>query len=107
MAKETVVYSETLRDLAQKGDIFYLDTTTLRFTLDMIGRTISCVRLCATLLRDWLTLWLKMPPWELRRDYNVLADCMLSQIRWHQPNAESNPLGYFNVARWCMQWWNT
>ena len=40
MAKETVVYSETLRDLAQKGDMFYLDTTTLRYTMDMIGRTI-------------------------------------------------------------------
>ena len=31
---------------------------------------------------------------------------MLSQIRWHQPNAEANPLGYLNVARRYMQWWN-
>ena len=32
---------------------------------------------------------------------------MLSQIRWHQPNAEANPLGYLNVVRWCIQWWNS
>ena len=31
---------------------------------------------------------------------------MLSQTRWHRPNAEASPLGYLNVARWYMQWWN-
>lgn len=31
---------------------------------------------------------------------------MLSQIRWHQPNAEANPLGHFNVVRWVVEWWN-
>jgi cytochrome P450 len=44
MVKETLVYSETLRSLASKGDMFFLDTTTLRFTMDMIGKTILCVR---------------------------------------------------------------
>jgi cytochrome P450 len=43
IVKETVVYAETLRGLARKGDIFCLDTTTLRFTMDMIGRTILYV----------------------------------------------------------------
>ena len=43
MAKETITYSETIRDLAQKGNMFYLDTTTLRVTMDMIGRTILYV----------------------------------------------------------------
>lgn len=38
--------------------------------------------------------------------YNVLADSMMSQIRWHQPNAEANPLGHFNVVRWMVEWWN-
>ena len=38
--------------------------------------------------------------------YNLLADSMLSQIRWQQPNAESNLVGYFNLMRWFMQWWN-
>ena len=37
---------------------------------------------------------------------NTLADCMLSQIRWHQPNAETNPFEYLNFARWYMHWWN-
>ena len=31
---------------------------------------------------------------------------MLSQIRWHQPNAEANPLGHFNFVRWIVEWWN-
>ncbi len=31
---------------------------------------------------------------------------MLSQIRWHQPGAEVNPLGFLNFARWYMHWWN-
>lgn len=43
IVKETLVYAENLRSLARKGEMFYLDTTTLRFTMDMIGRTILCV----------------------------------------------------------------
>jgi cytochrome P450 len=31
---------------------------------------------------------------------------MISQIRWQQPSAETNLLGFANVARWFMQWWN-
>lgn len=41
-----------------------------------------------------------------QRGYNTLADCMLSQIRWHQANAETNPLQYLNLARWAVHWWN-
>ncbi|KAL9039021.1 MAG: hypothetical protein Q9214_005047, partial [Letrouitia sp. 1 TL-2023] len=37
---------------------------------------------------------------------NVLADSMLSQIRWHQPNAEVNPLEYLNFPRWYVHWRN-
>lgn len=37
---ETGVYSETLRDLAERKEMFYLDLTTLRFTMDVIGKTI-------------------------------------------------------------------
>ena len=43
MVKETVVYSETLRELARKDAMFYLDTITLRYMMDMIGRTILYV----------------------------------------------------------------
>ncbi len=31
---------------------------------------------------------------------------MLSQIRWHQPNAEINPFEYLNFARWYIHWRN-
>ena len=40
MVDETVVYCETLRQLAQKKEMFYLDLMTLRFTIDVIGKTI-------------------------------------------------------------------
>lgn len=50
IVKETLVYSETLKGLARGGEMFYLDTTTLRFTMDMIGRTI----LCATAITSYL-----------------------------------------------------
>jgi len=41
-----------------------------------------------------------------QRGYNALADCMLSQIRWHQANAEANPFEYFNFVRKTVHWWN-
>lgn len=41
-----------------------------------------------------------------QRGYNALADCMLSQIRWHQANAEANPYEYLNLVRKTIHWWN-
>lgn len=52
MVKETMTYSETLQDVARKGALFYLDTTTLRFTMDMIGRTILYV---------WVSVMITLP----------------------------------------------
>ncbi|QSZ29098.1 hypothetical protein DSL72_003608 [Monilinia vaccinii-corymbosi] len=89
IVKEIMVYKETLKDLARKGAMFQLDTTTLRFTMDLTGRKILNVELGA------------------QRGYNVLADCMLSQIRWHQPGEEVNPFGFFNIARRYMHWSNS
>jgi cytochrome P450 len=40
MVKETLVYLETLRGHAREGNMFFLDNMTLRFTMDMIGKTI-------------------------------------------------------------------
>ena len=37
---ETGVYRDTLRKLAKAGELVYLDPVTLRFTMDLIGRTI-------------------------------------------------------------------
>ena len=31
---------------------------------------------------------------------------MLSQIRWHQANAETNPFEYLNLVRRAIHWWN-
>jgi hypothetical protein len=41
-----------------------------------------------------------------QKGYNTLADCMISQIRWHQAGAEVNPLGFLNLARVYMEWPN-
>ena len=43
MVKETLVYCKILEEKARKGEIFSLDATTLRFTIDLIGKTILCV----------------------------------------------------------------
>ena len=45
-------------------------------------------------------------PLGAQKGYNTLADCMLSQIQWHQANAETNPLEYLNIARRIVHWWN-
>ena len=43
MVDETLVYSETLQRHAQRKEMFHLDLTTLRFTFDVIGKTILYV----------------------------------------------------------------
>ena len=40
MVEETVKYRDTLMSLAQSGKLFQLDSVTLRFTIDFIGRTV-------------------------------------------------------------------
>ena len=40
MVEETRVYCETLRELAEQKEMFQLDLVTLRFTIDVIGKTI-------------------------------------------------------------------
>ena len=40
MVDQTTIYCDTLRALALKNNMFYLDTITLRFTIDVIGKTI-------------------------------------------------------------------
>ncbi|KAL8913216.1 MAG: hypothetical protein Q9171_001930 [Xanthocarpia ochracea] len=88
MVDETMTYCETLESLAGQRKMFQLDLITLRFTIDVIGKTILNAHLGA------------------QRGYNALADCMLSQIRWHQANAEANPFEYLNLVRKSIHWWN-
>ena len=40
MIEETKTYAETLRKFAKTGEMFYLDPVTLRFMMDMIGKTL-------------------------------------------------------------------
>ncbi|KAI4137964.1 MAG: hypothetical protein LQ341_004885, partial [Variospora aurantia] len=91
---ETEVYKDRLRDLAKSETFFYLDLVTLRFTMDIIGQTI--------LVKHGY----RNAPLGAQKGYNVLADSMMSQIRWHQANAEANPLGHLNFVRRLVEWWN-
>lgn len=43
MVEQTLVYCKTLEQLASDGLSFSLDAVTLRFTMDLIGKTILCV----------------------------------------------------------------
>lgn len=40
MVDETMVYCESLQKRAEKKEFLYLDLITLRFTIDIIGKTI-------------------------------------------------------------------
>lgn len=40
MVQETLIYADALRGLAKKGEMVFLEPLTLRFTIDMIGKTI-------------------------------------------------------------------
>ncbi|KAL8781360.1 MAG: hypothetical protein Q9213_006049 [Squamulea squamosa] len=50
MVDNTRIYCETLRKLAERGDMFLLDPTTLRYTMDLIGTTILCVNISQPIL---------------------------------------------------------
>ena len=43
MIDATSLYCSTLRELAHSERMFFLDPTTLRYTMDLIGRTTLCV----------------------------------------------------------------
>ena len=108
MIDETLVYGETLQKHSKEDKMFYLDLTTLRFTIDVIGKTILYVSSIRTVLSSLEYADKKSRNAHLgaQKGYNALADCMLSQIRWHQANAETNPFEYFNLVRRAVHWWN-
>jgi len=88
MVEETKVYAETLKDLAEKGEMCFLDPLTLRFAIDVIGKMILNSSLGS------------------QRGYNPLADGMLGQSRWHNPNAEINPFSQLDFVRKFIHWKN-
>lgn len=88
MVEEVQVFAGALRDHAERGELCFLDPITLRFTIDMIGRSVMNTSLHA------------------QTGFNELADGMLSQIRWHNPNAEINPFSHFNFVRAFVHWKN-
>ena len=64
------------------------------------------LRAIILLLLDRYSYVNRNAPLGAQKGYNTLADCMLSQIQWHQANAETNPLEYLNIARLIVHWWN-
>ncbi|KAM7203984.1 Cytochrome P450 [Rhypophila sp. PSN 637] len=88
--QETLVYADTLNNIATKGEICLLDPITLRFTIDIIGKTILNSNLGA------------------QKGYNVLADSMLSQIQWHNTGAGVvGHFGHLHPVRRFIQWRNS
>ena len=82
MVDETMVYSETLRKLAKQAELFHLDLTTLRFTIDVIGKTILYVDTILSSPRATVNTTKKQcTPWGSKRVQ-----------RFSRLHAESNPL---------------
>ncbi|KAF1957230.1 sterigmatocystin biosynthesis P450 monooxygenase StcS [Byssothecium circinans] len=88
MVEETMVYVESLKALADKAEMCFLDPITLRYTIDVIGKTVLNTSLGS------------------QKGYNALADGMLGQTRWHNPNAEINPFSQFDFVRKLIHWKN-
>ena len=68
MVDETVVYSETLQKLAEKDEMFHLDLITLRFAIDVIGKTILCVGVRSQWWNDLANVKPVMHIWGLKKD---------------------------------------
>ncbi|PGH05688.1 hypothetical protein GX51_02848 [Blastomyces parvus] len=88
IVEEVLIYAETLRGLAETGEMCFLDPITLRFAIDIIGKSVLNSSLGA------------------QRGYNALADGMLSQIQWHKPNSGINPFSRLNFLRHFIHWKN-
>ena len=69
MIDETLVYSETLQKLSKEDRMFSLDLTTLRFTIDVIGKTILYVGIVTVLPSvKYADKSLETRTWELNED---------------------------------------
>ena len=69
MIDETLVYSETLQKYSEEDKMFSLDLTTLRFTIDVIGKTILYVSTVIVLLSvKYADDSLETRTWGLRED---------------------------------------
>ena len=57
IVEETMIYHDVLKEKAERKAVFQLDTTTLWFTMDVIGRITMCTILnnCSTLKEIMLT----------------------------------------------------
>ncbi|KAI9669008.1 MAG: hypothetical protein M1817_005165 [Caeruleum heppii] len=88
IVEETLSYRDVLREHARENDLFQLDTTTLRFTIDLIGRVIFESRL------------------QSQNDHNPLASALLSQIHWKRSDQDFNPWQRWHPLRPFVQWYN-
>lgn len=104
---EILVYIDTLRAAAKKDEMIYLEPITLRFMIDVIGKTILYASSTTHRSEKLLTVSCSNSALGSQKGYNALADGMLSQIQWwHNANNEVNPLAKLNFVRAFMQWKN-
>ena len=64
-----------------------------------LARQFCRLRAIILLVLDQYSCISRNTPLGAQKGYNTLADCMLSQIQWHQANADTNSLEYLNIAR--------
>ncbi|KAM0146201.1 hypothetical protein ACHAQE_010851 [Botrytis cinerea] len=96
IVKPIEVYKDILREHAEKGGMFYLDSTTLlHYGSDWQD---NHVRLLLLILLPNEAELIRNTDFHAQRGYNVLADSMVSQIRWHEPDAAIDPLSRIIVV---------
>ncbi|KAM0311608.1 hypothetical protein ACHAO8_007005 [Botrytis cinerea] len=96
IVKPIEVYKDILREHAEKGGMFYLDSATLlHYGSDWQD---NHVRLLLLILLPNEAELIRNTDFHAQRGYNVLADSMVSQIRWHEPDTAIDPLSRIIVV---------
>ena len=85
---EAVVFRDILRERSRKNEVFLLEKLMLNLTVDIIGKV--------TMDHSFNS----------QKAHNTMTSALRSQIVWSTFGIDLNPLGFLNVLRPVVQWYN-
>ncbi|KAK5162512.1 hypothetical protein LTR04_003558 [Oleoguttula sp. CCFEE 6159] len=87
IVEEGNVFCDVLQEHAEKADVFRMEETATRLTIDVIGRVALDIKL------------------DSQRGDNALLDALRSQISWLFDDQQFNPFKRWRPLRPVAQWW--
>ncbi|KAK5291076.1 hypothetical protein LTR16_002325, partial [Cryomyces antarcticus] len=87
IVEEGNVFCDVLQEHAEKADVFRMEETATRLTIDVIGRVALDIKL------------------DSQRGDNALLDALRSQISWLFDDQQFNPFQRWRPLRPVAQWW--